>query len=115
MSWFTWTPAASLRTQLPSTGAGICHVGQKWKSGLWARGPQACLLRQVFLSARSNTWVYSRVSDHGFPFDMVSTTRFNHFLEWLLPSAITKRIKFRRFNSWFNHEIYGLASVKRCV
>ncbi|XP_068547273.1 dimethylaniline monooxygenase [N-oxide-forming] 4-like isoform X2 [Anas acuta] len=67
---------------------------------------------KVFLSARSNTWVYSRVSDHGFPFDMVSTTRFNHFLEWLLPSAITRRIKFRRFNSWFNHEIYGLASVK---
>lgn len=59
--------------------------------------------------------MYSRVSDHGFPFDMVSTTRFNHFLEWLLPSAITRRIKFRRFNSWFNHEIYGLASVKRCV
>uniref|UniRef100_A0A8B9QVX3 Flavin-containing monooxygenase n=1 Tax=Anas platyrhynchos TaxID=8839 RepID=A0A8B9QVX3_ANAPL len=68
---------------------------------------------KVFLSARSNTWVYSRVSDHGFPFDMVSTTRFNHFLEWLLPSAIMRRIKFRRFNSWFNHEIYGLASVKR--
>uniref|UniRef100_A0A8B9QPH9 Flavin-containing monooxygenase n=1 Tax=Anas platyrhynchos TaxID=8839 RepID=A0A8B9QPH9_ANAPL len=70
---------------------------------------------KVFLSARSNTWVYSRVSDHGFPFDMVSTTRFNHFLEWLLPSAIMRRIKFRRFNSWFNHEIYGLASVKRCL
>ncbi|XP_035393158.1 dimethylaniline monooxygenase [N-oxide-forming] 2-like isoform X2 [Cygnus atratus] len=67
---------------------------------------------KVFLSARSSTWVYSRVSDHGFPFDMVSTTRFNHFLEWLLPSAVTKRIKFRKFNSWFNHEIYGLASVK---
>ncbi|XP_009998017.1 PREDICTED: dimethylaniline monooxygenase [N-oxide-forming] 4 [Chaetura pelagica] len=67
---------------------------------------------KVFLSARSSTWVFSRVSDHGFPFDMVNTTRFNHFLDWLLPSALTKRIKFRRLNSWFNHANYGLASTK---
>ncbi|XP_074453724.1 dimethylaniline monooxygenase [N-oxide-forming] 2-like isoform X2 [Larus michahellis] len=67
---------------------------------------------KVFLSTRSSTWVFSRVSDHGFPFDMVSTTRFNHFLDWLLPSALTRRIRFRKFNSWFNHENYGLASTK---
>ncbi|NWI62838.1 FMO4 monooxygenase, partial [Todus mexicanus] len=67
---------------------------------------------KVFLSTRSNTWVLSRVSDHGFPFDMVNTTRFNHFLDWLLPSAIMKWIKFRKFNSWFNHTNYGLASTK---
>ncbi|XP_065600158.1 dimethylaniline monooxygenase [N-oxide-forming] 2-like isoform X2 [Cyrtonyx montezumae] len=67
---------------------------------------------KVFLSARSSTWVFSRVANHGFPWDMVSTTRFNHFLEWLLPSAIMKRIKFGKMNSWFNHEIYGLASAK---
>uniref|UniRef100_A0A8C0B3V9 Flavin-containing monooxygenase n=1 Tax=Buteo japonicus TaxID=224669 RepID=A0A8C0B3V9_9AVES len=67
---------------------------------------------KVFLSARSNTWVISRVSDHGFPFDMVNTTRFNHFLDWFLPSAITKRIRFRKFNSRFNHANYGLASTK---
>ncbi|XP_075616409.1 dimethylaniline monooxygenase [N-oxide-forming] 4 isoform X2 [Balearica regulorum gibbericeps] len=67
---------------------------------------------KVFLSARRSTWVFSRVSDHGFPFDMVNTTRFNHFLDWLLPSALTKRIRFRKFNSWFNHANYGLASTK---
>ncbi|NXC62189.1 FMO4 monooxygenase, partial [Aleadryas rufinucha] len=67
---------------------------------------------KVFLSTRSNTWVISRVSDHGFPFDMVGTTRFNHLLDWLLPSALTRRIKFRKFNSWFNHTNYGLASSK---
>ncbi|NXD51396.1 FMO4 monooxygenase, partial [Corvus moneduloides] len=67
---------------------------------------------KVFLSTRSNTWVISRVSDHGFPCDMVSTTRFNHFLDWLLPSALTRRIRFRKFNSWFNHTNYGLASSK---
>ncbi|NXH65221.1 FMO4 monooxygenase, partial [Rhabdornis inornatus] len=67
---------------------------------------------KVFLSTRSNTWVLSRVSDHGFPLDMVGTTRFNHLLEWLLPSALARRIRFRKFNSWFNHENYGLASSK---
>ncbi|NXE04212.1 FMO4 monooxygenase, partial [Lophotis ruficrista] len=67
---------------------------------------------KVFLSARSSTWVYSRVSDHGFPVDMVNTTRFNHFLDWLLPSALLKRIRFWKFNSWFNHANYGLASTK---
>ncbi|NWW67779.1 FMO4 monooxygenase, partial [Ifrita kowaldi] len=67
---------------------------------------------KVFLSTRSNTWVMSRVSDHGFPCDMVGTTRLNHFLDWLLPSALTRRIRFRKFNSWFNHTNYGLASSK---
>ncbi|KAF2988155.1 hypothetical protein EK904_013689 [Melospiza melodia maxima] len=66
----------------------------------------------VFLSTRSHTWVVSRVSDQGFPMDMVSTTRFNSLLDWLLPSALTRRIKFRKFNSWFNHTNYGLASSK---
>uniref|UniRef100_A0A8C9LC42 Flavin-containing monooxygenase n=1 Tax=Pavo cristatus TaxID=9049 RepID=A0A8C9LC42_PAVCR len=68
---------------------------------------------KVFLSGRSSKWVFSRVANHGFPWDMHNTTRFNHFLEWLLPSAIMKRIKIWKVNSWFNHEIYGLASAKR--
>ncbi|NXA89778.1 FMO4 monooxygenase, partial [Melanocharis versteri] len=67
---------------------------------------------KVFLSTRSNTWVVSRVSEHGFPCDMVGTTRLNHLLEWLLPSALSRRIKFRKFNSRFNHTKYGLASSK---
>ncbi|XP_061307876.1 dimethylaniline monooxygenase [N-oxide-forming] 4-like isoform X6 [Pezoporus flaviventris] len=67
---------------------------------------------KVFLSVRSSTWVVSRLSDQGFPLDMISTTRFNHFLDWLLPSALMRRIRFRKFNSWFNHANYGLASTK---
>ncbi|KAL2301755.1 hypothetical protein Nmel_011151 [Mimus melanotis] len=67
---------------------------------------------KVFLSTRSHTWVLSRVADHGFPRDMVGTTRFNHLLEWLLPSALARRIKFQKLNSWFNHTNYGLASSR---
>ncbi|NXA34111.1 FMO4 monooxygenase, partial [Eudromia elegans] len=66
---------------------------------------------KVFISTRSSTWVVSRISSHGFPLDMVTRTRLIHFLEWLLPSAIMKRIRFGKFNSWFNHTNYGLASV----
>ncbi|NWJ09952.1 FMO4 monooxygenase, partial [Crypturellus undulatus] len=66
---------------------------------------------KVFVSARSSTWVVSRISSHGFPLDMVTRTRLIHFLEWLLPSGIMKRIKLGKFNSWFNHTNYGLASV----
>uniref|UniRef100_A0A8C6YS88 Flavin-containing monooxygenase n=1 Tax=Nothoprocta perdicaria TaxID=30464 RepID=A0A8C6YS88_NOTPE len=43
---------------------------------------------------RSSTWVVSRISSHGFPLDMVTRTRLIYFLEWLLPSAIMKRIRF---------------------
>ncbi|XP_054689817.1 dimethylaniline monooxygenase [N-oxide-forming] 4-like isoform X2 [Grus americana] len=59
---------------------------------------------KVFLSARRSTWVFSRVSDHGFPFDMVNTTRFNHFLDWLLPSALMKRIS-SNFKVIINEEL----------
>uniref|UniRef100_A0A8C2UJI1 Flavin-containing monooxygenase n=1 Tax=Coturnix japonica TaxID=93934 RepID=A0A8C2UJI1_COTJA len=32
---------------------------------------------KVFLSARSSTWIFSRLANHGFPWDMVTNTRFN--------------------------------------
>ncbi|NXA48974.1 FMO4 monooxygenase, partial [Nothocercus julius] len=67
---------------------------------------------KVFVSARSSTWVLSRISSHGFPLDTVTRTRLMHFVEWLLPSAIMTRIKLAKFNSWFNHTNYGLASVQ---
>uniref|UniRef100_A0A8C2UEK6 Flavin-containing monooxygenase n=1 Tax=Coturnix japonica TaxID=93934 RepID=A0A8C2UEK6_COTJA len=68
---------------------------------------------KVFLSARSSTWIFSRLANHGFPWDMVTNTRFKHLLEWLLPSAVMRKIKIWKLNSWFNHEIYSLASARR--
>ncbi|XP_015725215.1 dimethylaniline monooxygenase [N-oxide-forming] 2-like isoform X2 [Coturnix japonica] len=67
---------------------------------------------KVFLSARSSTWIFSRLANHGFPWDMVTNTRFKHLLEWLLPSAVMRKIKIWKLNSWFNHEIYSLASAR---
>uniref|UniRef100_A0A8C2UH15 Flavin-containing monooxygenase n=1 Tax=Coturnix japonica TaxID=93934 RepID=A0A8C2UH15_COTJA len=70
---------------------------------------------KVFLSARSSTWIFSRLANHGFPWDMVTNTRFKHLLEWLLPSAVMRKIKIWKLNSWFNHEIYSLASLPFCL
>ncbi|XP_019357457.1 PREDICTED: dimethylaniline monooxygenase [N-oxide-forming] 4-like [Gavialis gangeticus] len=67
---------------------------------------------QVFLSTRSGTWVISRVSNQGFPLDMVFTTRFANCVEWLLPSALGSRIRRKKFSTWFNHENYSLLQKK---
>ncbi|XP_075793144.1 dimethylaniline monooxygenase [N-oxide-forming] 4 isoform X1 [Pelodiscus sinensis] len=67
---------------------------------------------QVFLSTRSGTWVISRISDHGFPLDMMLTTRFHACLEGLFPSAIMGRLKLKKFNTWFDHANYGLIPQK---
>uniref|UniRef100_A0A8C0QMM0 Flavin-containing monooxygenase n=1 Tax=Chelonoidis abingdonii TaxID=106734 RepID=A0A8C0QMM0_CHEAB len=53
---------------------------------------------QVFLSTRSGTWVISRISDHGFPFDMMLTTRFHNCLENFLPSALMRWLRLKNPN-----------------
>ncbi|XP_067388577.1 dimethylaniline monooxygenase [N-oxide-forming] 2-like isoform X2 [Emydura macquarii macquarii] len=67
---------------------------------------------QVFLSTRSGTWVVSRISDHGFPLDMIFTTRFRNCVESFLPSAIVSWLRQKKFNTWFDHENYGLIPQK---
>ncbi|XP_038614596.1 dimethylaniline monooxygenase [N-oxide-forming] 4-like isoform X2 [Tachyglossus aculeatus] len=67
---------------------------------------------RVFLSTRSGTWVISRLSDDGYPLDLINTTRFRHLIRWLLPSAIWSRMVEKRLNKWFNHENYGLHVCK---
>uniref|UniRef100_A0A8C4WA41 Flavin-containing monooxygenase n=1 Tax=Gopherus evgoodei TaxID=1825980 RepID=A0A8C4WA41_9SAUR len=67
---------------------------------------------QVFLSTRSGTWVISRISDHGFPVDMMLTTRFHNCLENFLPSALMRWLRLKKFNTWFDHANYGLIPQK---
>uniref|UniRef100_A0A8C8S6W4 Flavin-containing monooxygenase n=1 Tax=Pelusios castaneus TaxID=367368 RepID=A0A8C8S6W4_9SAUR len=67
---------------------------------------------QVFLSTRSGTWVASRISDHGFPLDMIFTTRFNNCVESFLPSAVMHQLKLKKFRAWFDHANYGLIPQK---
>ncbi|XP_066479177.1 dimethylaniline monooxygenase [N-oxide-forming] 4-like isoform X3 [Tiliqua scincoides] len=67
---------------------------------------------QVFLSTRTGTWVLSRISDAGWPLDMIFTTRFSRFIERILPACFINRILAKKFRQWFNHENYGLIPVQ---
>ncbi|XP_053169497.1 dimethylaniline monooxygenase [N-oxide-forming] 2-like isoform X2 [Hemicordylus capensis] len=68
---------------------------------------------KVFLSTRSGTWVYSRISQAGWPLDMIFTTRFNKCITSLLPTCIMLKILEKKSNRWFNHENYGLIPLSR--
>ncbi|XP_036298429.1 dimethylaniline monooxygenase [N-oxide-forming] 2 isoform X1 [Pipistrellus kuhlii] len=63
---------------------------------------------QVFLSTRQGSWVFSRISDNGYPWDMVLHTRFRAMLQNVLPRAVQKWMLEQQMNQWFNHENYGL-------
>ncbi|XP_066227586.1 LOW QUALITY PROTEIN: dimethylaniline monooxygenase [N-oxide-forming] 2-like [Saccopteryx leptura] len=69
---------------------------------------------QVFISTRQGSWVISRISKHGYPWDMVLHTRFRSMLQNVLPRRVRTWMWERQMNrwfnheSWFNHEYYGL-------
>ncbi|KAF7241415.1 Dimethylaniline monooxygenase [N-oxide-forming] 2 [Varanus komodoensis] len=69
---------------------------------------------KVFLSTRTGTWVLSRISRAGWPFDMAFSTRLSGIIQKLLPAElILKRMLPRICNRWFNHENYGLVPSQR--
>ncbi|XP_037681293.1 dimethylaniline monooxygenase [N-oxide-forming] 2 isoform X1 [Choloepus didactylus] len=63
---------------------------------------------QVFISTRQGSWVMSRISDDGYPWDMVFHTRFASMLQNILPRMVLKWMMEQQRNRWFNHENYGL-------
>ncbi|KAM9244257.1 LOW QUALITY PROTEIN: dimethylaniline monooxygenase [N-oxide-forming] 2-like [Dugong dugon] len=63
---------------------------------------------QVFLSTRQGSWVLSRISDDGYPWDMVFHTRFRSMLRSVLPRRVVKWMMEQQMNRWFNRENYGL-------
>ncbi|XP_051042075.1 flavin-containing monooxygenase 2 [Phodopus roborovskii] len=63
---------------------------------------------QVFISTRHGAWVMSRISEDGYPWDMVFHTRFSSMLRNVLPRTVVKWMMEQQMNRWFNHENYGL-------
>ncbi|XP_048666005.1 dimethylaniline monooxygenase [N-oxide-forming] 2 isoform X2 [Marmota marmota marmota] len=63
---------------------------------------------QVFISTRKGSWVLSRISEDGYPWDSVFHTRFSTMLRNVLPRAIVTWMWEQQMNRWFNHENYGL-------
>ncbi|NWI11503.1 FMO3 monooxygenase, partial [Crypturellus soui] len=66
---------------------------------------------QVYLSSRSGSWVMSRVWEHGYPWDMKIVTRFQTWLETILPRALSDWLYVKRMNWPFKHENFGLMPV----
>ncbi|XP_075396589.1 flavin-containing monooxygenase 2 [Tenrec ecaudatus] len=63
---------------------------------------------QVFISTRHGSWVTSRISDNGDPWDMISHTRFATMLQNTLPRTVLKWMMEQQMTRWFCHENYGL-------
>ncbi|XP_066479071.1 putative dimethylaniline monooxygenase [N-oxide-forming] 6 [Tiliqua scincoides] len=70
---------------------------------------------QVCISSRSGSWIMSRVWDDGYPWDMLIVTRFEAFLNSILPTAIADWLYVKRMNKWFKHENYGLIPLNRTL
>ncbi|XP_077934072.1 flavin-containing monooxygenase 2 isoform X2 [Halichoerus grypus] len=49
-----------------------------------------------------------RISEDGYPWDIVFHTRFRSMLRNVLPQTIRKWMMEQQMNQWFNHENYGL-------
>ncbi|KAB1260678.1 Dimethylaniline monooxygenase [N-oxide-forming] 2 [Camelus dromedarius] len=63
---------------------------------------------QVFISTRHGSWILGRISEDGYPWDMVYHTRFSSMLRNVLPRKVVKWMTEQQMNRWFNHENYGL-------
>ncbi|XP_053324710.1 flavin-containing monooxygenase 5-like isoform X2 [Spea bombifrons] len=68
---------------------------------------------QVFLSTRRGSWVLNRVSDYGYPVDMIVLTRFLNTLKHLLPTSLLNWIGESEINKRFDHATYGLKPKHR--
>ncbi|BFZ05636.1 hypothetical protein BsWGS_08676 [Bradybaena similaris] len=62
---------------------------------------------QVFLSTRSGTWIFSRVSHRGYPMDMLLLTRPIACLIKHLPRLMDMLLR-RQLNDRFDHVLYSL-------
>ncbi|XP_075688327.1 flavin-containing monooxygenase 5-like [Rhinoderma darwinii] len=63
---------------------------------------------QVFLSTRRGSWILNRVSDYGFPVDMLYLTRFLNTLKHLTPNFLLNHIFTSTLNRRFDHANYGV-------
>uniref|UniRef100_A0A8C4PZQ1 Flavin-containing monooxygenase n=1 Tax=Eptatretus burgeri TaxID=7764 RepID=A0A8C4PZQ1_EPTBU len=66
---------------------------------------------QVYLSTRRGAWVINRISDNGYPLDIVVVRRYLNVLP--IPEALINFLAERKINSQFNHTNYGLQASHR--
>ncbi|XP_068921707.1 flavin-containing monooxygenase 1-like [Petaurus breviceps papuanus] len=69
--------------------------------------------KKIFLSTTGGAWLINRVFDHGYPWDMVFTSRFKSILRNSLPTSVVNWLIGKKMNSWFDHANYGLVPENR--
>ncbi|XP_068096026.1 flavin-containing monooxygenase 3-like isoform X2 [Hyperolius riggenbachi] len=70
---------------------------------------------KVILSTRSGSWIMSRVWDNGYPWDMVYLTRYQSFLNRILPRWLSDWLYESMMEKRFNHSHYGLVPVNKSL
>ncbi|NWH73385.1 FMO1 monooxygenase, partial [Piaya cayana] len=68
---------------------------------------------KVTISTGRGAWLLSRVSDHGYPWDMVFNTRLMNLIRNNLPGILSRSFINYKVNQRFNHENYGLQPENR--
>ncbi|KAM4722716.1 flavin-containing monooxygenase 5-like [Rhinophrynus dorsalis] len=63
---------------------------------------------QVFLSTRRGSWIVNRVSDYGYPVDMLLSTRFFNAIKNVLPESLMNWLGETKLNRRFDHANYSL-------
>ncbi|XP_029473612.1 dimethylaniline monooxygenase [N-oxide-forming] 5-like isoform X2 [Rhinatrema bivittatum] len=69
--------------------------------------------KQVYLSTRRGAWVVNRVSDEGFPLDVVLYSRYKYLIKQFMPTDVLNSWAENKMNARFNHENYGLKPCHR--
>ncbi|XP_072504764.1 flavin-containing monooxygenase 1-like [Notamacropus eugenii] len=69
--------------------------------------------KKVLLSTTGGAWLINRFLDHGYPWYMVFTSRFQSTLRNSLPTSVINWLFGKTANSWFDHANYGLIPENR--
>ena len=66
------------------------------------------MILQTFLSTRSGSWVFNRISDRGMPIDMVHSRRVTFGIMKRIGKPIVESFAKSMLNKRFDHAAYGL-------
>ncbi|XP_004646243.1 dimethylaniline monooxygenase [N-oxide-forming] 5 [Octodon degus] len=71
--------------------------------------------KQVFLSTRRGAWILNRVGSHGYPFDVLFSSRFMYFLSKICGESLSNSFMEKKLNERFDHEMFGLKPKHRAL
>ncbi|KAM5256058.1 flavin-containing monooxygenase 5 [Ctenodactylus gundi] len=71
--------------------------------------------KQVFLSTRRGSWILNRVGNHGYPADVLFSSRFMYLLSKICGQSVTSAFLEKRMNERFDHEMFGLKPKHRVL